>query len=87
MKDRHIGTIQDLASGQISTESRFCKTHGDLQVRYYCETEEKQVCVDCVSLKICPVEHERVALKDAAQKQSFLIDELVKKCNKNKKKF
>ncbi|XP_072044931.1 uncharacterized protein [Amphiura filiformis] len=85
-KDHHIVTIEELQSGQVTTEGRVCEVHGE-QVRYYCETEDKQVCVDCISLKTCPVEHERVTLKEAAKKQAESINELDKKCADNIKKF
>ena len=82
----HIITIEDFASGQISTEGRVCQVHGE-KVRYYCETEEKQVCLDCISLNTCSSEHKRLALKDAAKKHAALIEELRKECANNKKKF
>ena len=87
MKDHYIVTVKDLVSGQVSTEGRFCKIHEDVQVRYYCETEERQVCVDCVSLYTCPSGHKRMTLKEAAAKQVSNIEELRKKCTANKKKF
>ncbi|XP_072044839.1 uncharacterized protein [Amphiura filiformis] len=86
MKDHHIVTIEELQSGQVTTEGRVCEVHGE-QVRYYCETEDKQVCVDCISLKTCPAEHDRVTLKEAAKKQVDLIDGLKKKCADNTKKL
>ena len=87
MKDHKTVTIEDFTSGQVTTEGRFCSVHNDVLVRYYCETEEKQVCVDCVSLNTCPTKHRRVTLKEAAKKHTILIDELEKKCADNKKKF
>ncbi|XP_072023473.1 uncharacterized protein [Amphiura filiformis] len=85
-KDHHIVSIEELQSGQVTTEGRVCEVHGE-QVRYYCEAEDKQVCMDCISLKTCPIEHERVTIKEAAMKQADLIDGLKKKCADNKDKF
>ncbi|XP_072016514.1 E3 ubiquitin-protein ligase TRIM45-like [Amphiura filiformis] len=86
IKDHHIVTIKELQSGQITTEGRVCEVHGE-QVRYYCETEDKQVCVDCVSLNTCQTGHKRVTIKEAAKKQADLIDGLMKKCADIMKKF
>ena len=79
-------TIEELNSGQVSTEGRICKVHGE-KVRYYCETEEKQVCVDCVGLSVCPPDHKRLTLKEATKKQITSINELVKKCDDNQRVF
>ncbi|XP_072044930.1 E3 ubiquitin-protein ligase TRIM56-like [Amphiura filiformis] len=86
MKDHHIVSIEELQSGQVTTEGRVCEVHGE-QVRYYCETEYKQVCMDCISLKTCPAEHDRVTLKEAAKKQADMITGLEEKCTDNIKKF
>ncbi|XP_072046041.1 E3 ubiquitin-protein ligase TRIM45-like [Amphiura filiformis] len=86
MKDHHIVTTKELQSGQVTTEGRVCEVHGE-QVRYYCETEDKQVCMDCISLKTCPIEHVRTTLKEAAKKQVVAIADLMTKCANNKKKF
>ena len=56
-------------------------------MRYYCETEEKQVCMDCISLKTCPIEHVRITLKEAAKKHVAALEGLIKKCAANKKHF
>ena len=82
----HVATIEQFKSGQVSTVGRVCQVHNE-QVRYYCETEDKQVCMDCISLKTCPIEHERVTLKEAAKKHTELINELREKCTENKKKM
>ena len=86
-QDHKIVTIKDFATGQATTEGRFCSIHDNVPVRYYCETEEKQVCVDCVSLNACPTEHKRITLKEAAKKHTMFIEELQKKCAHNKEKF
>ncbi|XP_072046180.1 uncharacterized protein [Amphiura filiformis] len=85
-KDHHIVTIDELQSSQVTTEGRVCEVHGE-QVRYYCETEEKQVCMDCVSLNNCQTDHKRVTIKEAAKKQADLMDGLTTKCADNIKKF
>ena len=71
--------IQDLNLGKVTHADRFCQLHGE-RVRYYCETEQKQVCPDCVGLKTCAVEHDRVSMKDAAKKQAAKMDELIQEC-------
>ena len=79
MQDHTIVPIKDVESGKASREGRFCQLHGE-RVRYYCETEQKQVCPDCVGLKTCAVEHERATMKEAAKKQASQLEELMTKC-------
>ncbi|XP_072037152.1 uncharacterized protein [Amphiura filiformis] len=79
-------TIEELQSDHVTTESRICQIHGE-QVWFYCETEDKQVCMGCVSLKTCQTDHNRVNIKVAANMQADLIDGLMKKCADNKKRF
>ena len=86
MKDHMFITISELRSGQFSDEGRFCQLHGE-QVRYFCETEQKQACPDCVSLHTCAIEHKRVTLKEAAKKQVTSFQTLIKKCDKSKGKI
>ena len=82
MKDHMFITIKELQSGQFSDEGRFCQLHGE-QVRYFCETEQKQVCPDCVSLHTCAIEHKRITLKEAAKKQVSSFQDLIKKCDES----
>ncbi|XP_072039722.1 transcription intermediary factor 1-alpha-like [Amphiura filiformis] len=79
MKDHKIATIEDVKSGEVTRAGRFCDIHNE-PVKYYCQTEQKQVCPDCVSLKTCSMEHERISMKDAAKKQAEKIEELIEKC-------
>ncbi|XP_072020832.1 uncharacterized protein [Amphiura filiformis] len=71
---------EGLQSGHVTDEGRFCELHPEQVVRYYCETEEKQVCVDCISLKTCPCDHVHTPLKEAAEKQLSSIEDLMSKC-------
>ena len=84
--DHQTVSIHKFQTGKVSTEGKICKVHGE-QVRYYCETEEKQVCVHCLGLNTCPSDHTRLTLKDAAKKYATLIEELMKKCLDNKEQF
>ena len=79
MKDHVVVCLDDLEAGKEIYEGRFCKRHGEL-VRYYCETENEQVCPDCISLKTCTMEHDRISLKDAATKQKVELQELTDEC-------
>ena len=70
----------------MTDKGRFCKIHGE-QVRYYCETEQKGVCTDCVGLKTCSHDHHRITIKEAAKKQASALEDAAKKCTSVKSKF
>ena len=82
MKDHQIISLQQ--SGQISSEGKVCKVHGE-RVKYYCETERRQVCAKC--LDACPTEHKIVMLKDAAMKQRDSLEEMMNMYGENQKNF
>ena len=82
MKDHKIITMEDILSGKVNfrkeEENRYCKVHGKL-CEYYCETEKKTLCRDCVILNECPIEHSRISLKKASQIHCAELNKLLKK--------
>ena len=85
-KDHKVVSTEEFQSGQVTDKGRFCKIHGE-QVRYYCETEQKGVCTDCVGLKTCSHDHHRITIKEAAKKQASALEDAAKKCTSVKSKF
>ena len=76
----------DVLSGKVSSKGRHCEVHDEL-IRYYCTAEKKQVCHDCVNLKTCPLEHERISLDKAARMQAESLHQLVAKCDEVKDEY
>ncbi|XP_072040145.1 uncharacterized protein [Amphiura filiformis] len=71
MKNHRIVTMTDIYSGKVNllaTEGNVCKAHKE-PYKYFCTSENKLICQDCVILKECPTEHDRVTLETAAQVQ------------------
>ena len=90
MKDHKIIAMEDILSGKVNfrkeEENRHCKVHGKL-CEYYCETEKKSLCRDCVILNECPIEHSRISLKKASQIHSDELKVLLLKNNDTLKKY
>ena len=69
MSKHTVVTMENILSGKVSLADEFdeiCRQH-DQQYRYYCKDEKKAICQDCVILKICPTEHDRITIDEAAQ--------------------
>ena len=90
MKDHKIIKMEDILTGRVNLtkeeENRYCKVHGKL-CEYYCETEKKSLCRDCVILNECPPEHSRVSLKKASQIHSDELKDLLEKSSAALKKY
>ena len=90
MKDHKIIAMEDILSGNVNfrkeEENRHCKVHGKL-CEYYCETEKKSLCRDCVILNECPIEHSGISLKKASQIHSAELKDLLLKNNDTLKKY
>ena len=90
MKDHKIIQMEDILSGKVNVtkeeENRYCKVHGKL-CEYYCETEKKCLCRDCVILNECPSEHSCVSLKKASQIHSDELNDLLQKNNETLRRY
>ena len=90
MKGHKIITMEDILSGKVNLtreeENRHCKVHGKL-CEYYCETEKKSLCRDCVILNECPTEHSRISLRKASQIHCAELNDLLQKNNDTLKKY
>ncbi len=69
MKDIHAGKVNLLAA----KDENICPAHR-IVYKYFCISENKPICQDCVILKDCPTEHERVTFERAAK---IKLEELV----------
>ncbi len=83
MKDHKVITMEDILTGKVNLVkeegNRYCKVHAKL-CEYYCETEKKVLCRDCVILNECPAQHTRVSLKKAAENHVDDLKKLKRKC-------
>ena len=90
MRDHKIIPMEDILSGKVDItkeeENRYCKVHGKLR-EYYCKTEKKSLCRDCVILNECPAEHSRVSLKKASQILSDELNDLLQKSTDGLKRY
>ncbi len=90
MKDHKVITMEDILAGKVNVkkeeENRYCKEHGKL-CEYYCETEERVLCRDCVILNKCAADHTRVSIQEAAQNYTGELRELKRKCDDTLKTF
>ena len=83
MKGHKVVAASDVLSGKVSSKGRHCEIHGEL-IRFYCNSEDKQVCQDCITLKTCAIEHDRVTLAEAAKKQLESLHQLASDCASKK---
>ena len=89
MKDHRVVNMEDILSGKVNLSveiENICKEHGQ-PYRYYCKDEKKAICQDCVILKKCPNEHDRITIAEAAQNKSEELDGLVKRGADTLKKY
>ena len=89
MSKHRVVTMEDILSGKVSLSAEvesICKVHGE-PYKYYCKDEQKAICQDCVILKKCPTEHDRITIDEAAQSKSEELDGLVKRSVKTLKKY
>ncbi|XP_072014233.1 E3 ubiquitin-protein ligase TRIM71-like [Amphiura filiformis] len=90
MKDHKVITMEDILAGKVNLkkeeENRYCQVHGKL-CEYFCETENRALCRDCVILNECPAQHSRVSLKKAAQTHSEELKDLIRQNDATLKKF
>ncbi|XP_072013787.1 E3 ubiquitin-protein ligase TRIM56-like [Amphiura filiformis] len=90
LKDHKVITMEDILAGKVNLkkeeESRYCKMHEKL-CEYFCETEKRTLCRDCVILNECPPQHSRVSLKKAAQTHSDELNDLIRQSDVTLKKF
>ena len=84
MAEHKIVPASDVHSGRVTSKGRHCGIHDGEAVRYYCTTENRQVCQDCISLNICTVQHRRVSLKEAAKEQQTCLREKLSECERTK---
>ena len=80
MTGHEVVPASDVLTGKVTNQGRYCQTHA-IPVRYYCMIEKKQVCPDCVSLKKCPLEHNRLTLAEAANLQTAVLNDMVTRCD------
>ena len=88
-RKHRVVTIEDILSGKVSLSAEvesICKVHGE-PYKYYCKDEKKAICHDCVILKKCPHEHDRITIDEAAQNKSEELDCLVKRSVNTLKKY
>ena len=80
----------DIISGKVhltkEEQNRFCEAHWKLR-EYYCKTEKKSLCRDCVILNACPSEHLHVSVKMASQIHSDELNDLLQKNNDTLKEY
>ena len=72
--------INDIISGKVSLsaeDENICKEHRE-PYKYYCTDEKKAICQDCVILKECPTEHDRITLDKAVENQTRQLKGLLK---------
>ena len=86
MKGHKVVAASDVLSGKVSSKGRHCEVHGEL-IRFYCNSEDKQVCQDCITLKTCAIEHDRVTLAEAAKKQVESLQHMASKCASKKEMY
>ena len=80
MKHHRIVDIKDIISGKVSLsaeDENICKEHQE-PYKYYCKDEKKAICQDCVILKECPTEHDRITLDKAVENQTRELKGLLK---------
>ena len=89
MKNHRIVTMEDILSGEVNIFSEvenMCQDHGEMY-KYYCEDENRAICQDCVILKVCSPEHDRITLERAAENQSNELYSLLQKSTETLRKF
>lgn len=89
MKDHTLVHVEDPRSGQNVTsmttvKDQKCLDHDGKAKRFYCQTCEKPICIDCTVLN--HRQHQRISLKDASKMQVAKLLDLVKKGEDSKKK-
>ena len=82
--------MEDICAGKVNLkkeeEIRYCQIHLKF-CEYYCETETKALCSDCVILNECPDHHVHISLTTAAQNHTDELKMLLAKCGDTMKRF
>ena len=88
MSKHRVVSMEDILSGKVSLDEfdEKCTQH-DQEYRYYCKDEKKAICQDCVILKVCPTDHDRITIDEAAQIKSTELDGLIKESADTLKKY
>ena len=89
MRNHRVVTMEDILSGKVNLSAEVenvCKEH-EQPYRYYCKDEKKVICQDCVILKKCPHEHDRITIDEAAQNKSEELEGFVKKSAETLQKY
>ena len=90
-KDHKVVAIDDFFSPKTCKdfdrdEGKYCKDHNE-EVVYFCETEMRQVCAQCINLKTCEPTDKRIPVQDAAKNHITTIKRLIMNCESSKKDF